>query len=226
MCETTTISSWVCLAVSGLTMDTFGIHGSWQLQLGVLAILELQLNLEHAWACGNAGPFQHLRDILSGSLATYDGTCQASNCSRHSCLAVHIHCERNWLCFEAVGVHRVTLLRSHVLIADYLKVPSLDLGFMLSDFSPILTRGHCFSHAGPAVRVDAMLTRLQAMFARQLGSPFFTMQQASRTEGLYDCCHLWQLLSRSPDLLTQVRSHGVNEHKRQAYMSMSKTGLL
>ena len=121
----------------------------------------------------------------------------------------------------------MTLLRSDVLVADYLKVPSLDLRDMLSELSPILTRGHFFSHGGPAALVDAMLTRLQAMFARQLGSPFFSpMQQASRTEGLYDCCHLWQLLSRSPALLTQVRSHGMNEHKMQAYMSMSKTGLL
>ena len=124
-------------------------------------------------------------------------------------------------------MQQITLLRSDLLIADYLKVPSLDLGVMLSELSPILTRGHCFSCAGPAALVDAMLTRLQAMFARQLGSRFFSpMQQASRTEGLYDCCHLWQLLSKSPDLLIQVRSHGINEHKMQACMSMSATGLL
>ena len=111
----------------------------------------------------------------------------------------------------------VTPLRSHMLIADYLKVPNLDLRVMLSDFSPILTRSNGFSHAGSVALVDAMLTRLQAMFAQQLGSPSLcTMKQASSTEGLYDCCHLWQLLGRLPVVWTQVRSHCMNEYKMQS----------
>ena len=104
-----------------------------------------------------------------------------------------------------------------MLIADHLKVPNLDLRVTLSEFSPILTRSKSSTHAGSAALVDAMLTRLQAMFAQQLGSPSLcTMKQASSTEGLYDCCHLWQLLGRSPVIWTQVRSLCMNEHKMQS----------
>ena len=111
----------------------------------------------------------------------------------------------------------VTPLRSHMLIADYLKVPSLDLRVMLSEFSPILTRSNGSTHGRSAALVDAMLTRLQAMFAQQFGSlSLCTMKQASSTEGLYDCCHLWQLLGRSPVIWTQVRSHCMNEHNMQS----------
>ena len=59
-----------------------------QLQLGVLAVLELLLNLEHAWAVALQHLCQLLRGIFSGSLVTYDETCQASNCSCQSCLTV------------------------------------------------------------------------------------------------------------------------------------------
>ena len=83
-----------------------------------------------------------------------------------------------------------------MLVADYFKVPDLDLRVMLTDISPILKWGQCFGQPKLAALINAVLKRLQADLARQLHAPpVFTMQQTSCSEGIFDCRYLWLYLS-------------------------------